>query len=179
MRSQLLIVSFAALLLGCGTGGAPEAQTPQANEAPPEPAVSTEWHEFDAETFRFRIPAGVESIPIQGTDSQVGLLEGAGFRIRFDFGWYSDDSFEGQGNSPGFSREDVVLGGVAAQLATYTLDNPSFHHVVAVYAPNVFNTAEDTPGKTSLFFVVEFENAAESAIAGEIARSITGWKKRN
>ena len=187
MRSHILIVALAPLLLGCGAdcaleppppGGNPD-ETSDSAAAGAEQGASIEWRDEDVGSFRFRVPVGVESVPVQGIDSQVGLLEGAGFRIRFDLGWYSDNSFDGKINSPGFRAQAIRLDGVQAQLASYTLDNSAGSRVVAVYAANVYGTPADNPGKTSLSFAVEYENAADSKVAEEIARSITGWKKRD
>ena len=51
--------------------------------------------------YIFEVPAGFRLVEAQGIDSYVGSVEGNGYSISFDYGWYTspfenlpEDSFE-------------------------------------------------------------------------------------
>ena len=87
-------------------------------------------------------------------DSFSGVFEGPDFRIVFDYGWFSDDSFEGNVAL----KEDVVIDGRQAQFAFYeklSTVNPT-ELVSAVYIPNI--RLADGDSDTALSFNVYYED---------------------
>ena len=113
-------------------------------------------------------------MPVQGIDSLVGQLENREFHISFDYGWYSDDSFDGHIHAPSFDVDEVSINGKPARLGFYD-DNkyPKTHpFVYAAYVPDILGTGEEKVGETKLYFKVSFGDAQLREVAKRILMSI-------
>ena len=117
------------------------------------------WEVMRNHSFSFAGPHDLRNVPVQGEDSFVGRFESQEFYISFDYGWYSDDSFDGhlgRATESTFQVEEVSVNGKRARLGSYT-DNhhPESHpFVYAAFFPDVLGTGEGTAGETKLYFRV-------------------------
>ena len=116
-------------------------------------------------------------MPEQGEDSFVGRFESQEFYITFDYGWYSDNSFDGhlgRASEDTFQVEEVSVNGKLTRLGSYAdNDHPESHpFVYAAYFPDVLGNGEGTAGETKLYFRVCYKDAALKDVARLILTSI-------
>ena len=125
----------------------------------------------------FAGPHDLRNVPEQGEDSFVGRFESQVFYITFDYGWYSDNSFEGhlgRASQGTFQVEEISVNGKLARLGSYAdNDHPESHpFVYAAYFPDVLGTGEGKAGETKLYFRVCYKDPELKDIARLILTSI-------
>lgn len=151
-------------VVSCGTGVA-------------DSTIPDGWEVRRNDSFSFAGPPDLSEVPVQGVDSFVGRFESQELYISFDYGWYSDDSFDGhlgRGNDSTFQVEEVRVNGRRARLGSYAdNDHPRSHpFVYAAYFPDVLGTGEGEAGETKLYFRVSYKDAESKEIARLILTSI-------
>ncbi len=179
-------VAWLALACACAREAAPDGSTAMpasdavsANADEPHPAPPEGWREFARGRIRFTAPADLVERELQGIDSLVGSYESAAFRVDFDFGWYSDDSFGGRYDGRTMrdgTLETTTVGGRPARLAAWSASNDAagFTHGLGLYVPDVDrrDDAGDAPGETKLAFNVVYRDPADADRARRIATSV-------
>lgn len=153
IAGSLVLISMAS----CGTSDSPD-----------------DWIVHSNAKFSFRGPPDLRTVPVQGIDSFVGRLESQRFHISFDYGWYSDNSFDGHIHLPNFNVEEVSVNGKRARLGCYD-DNryPETHpFVYAAYFPDIRGIGEGKPGEMKLYLRVCYKDSQFKDIAKRILMSI-------
>ena len=135
------------------------------------------WEVLRNGVFSFAGPHDLRNVPVQGVDSFVGQFESQEFYITFDYGWYSDNSFDGhlgRTTNSTFQVEEVSVNGKRARFASYAgNEHPESHpFVYAAYFPDVLGNGEGTAGETRLYFRVCYKDAALKDVARLILTSI-------
>ena len=135
------------------------------------------WVVLRNRVFSFAGPHDLRNVPEQGEDSFVGRFESQEFYITFDYGWYSDNSFDGhlgRASEDTFQVEEVSVNGKLTRLGSYAdNDHPESHpFVYAAYFPDVLGNGEGTAGETKLYFRVCYQDAALKDVARLILTSI-------
>ncbi len=135
------------------------------------------WEVLRNDSFSFAGPHDLRKVPGQGIDSFVGRFQSHEFYISFDYGWYSDDSFDGhlsRANESTFQVEEVRVNGKRARLGSYAdNDHPESHpFVYAAYFPDVLGTGEGKAGETKLYFRVCYKDPESKERARLILTSI-------
>jgi hypothetical protein len=159
IRQGLMIATILVLIsmASCGTSNPPD-----------------DWILHSNDKFSFRGPRDLRAVPVQSIDSFVGRLESQRFHISFDYGWYSDNSFEGHIHLPNFNVEEVSINGKRARLGFYD-DNkhPKTHpFLYAAYFPDILGIGERELGETKLYFKVCFDDLQFRGMAKHILMSI-------
>ncbi|MBI5434782.1 MAG: hypothetical protein HZA52_18260 [Planctomycetes bacterium] len=162
-----------------GTGSTRPSGAGSTSLGEPRVAPPDGWREFERGRVRFTAPADLVDRELQGIDSLVGGYESAAFRVDFDFGWYSDDSFGGRYDGRTMrdgTLEATTLGERPARLATWSTKSASndaagFAHGLGLYVPDVDRTGE-APGETKLSFNVSYRDPADADRARRIATSV-------
>ncbi len=164
-RARLAFVALAvACIINCGTKFAGRT-------------IPDDWVLLRNHSFSFAGPHDLRNVPVQGEDSFVGRFESQEFYITFDYGWYSDNSFDGhlgQASEGTFQVEEVSVNGKRARLGSYA-DNahPERHpFVYAAYFPDVLGTGEGKAGETKLCFRVCYNDPEVKDVARAILTSI-------
>ncbi len=139
--------------------------------------IPSTWEVQKNHAFSFAGPHDLKNVPLQGEDSLVGLFENQEFYIDFDYGWYSDNSFDGHlGRAAGstFQVEEVNINGKRARLGSYDdNEHPESHpFVYSAYFPDVLGTGEGTAGETKLYLRVCYKNPGSKDAARLILTSI-------
>ena len=135
------------------------------------------WVVLRNRVFSFAGPQDLRNVPEQGEDSFVGRFESQEFYISFDYGWYSDNSFDGhlaRATEGTFQVEEVSVNGKRARLGSYAdNDYPESHpFVYAAYFPDVLGSGEGKAGETKLYFRVCYKDPESKAVARLILTSI-------
>jgi hypothetical protein len=130
------------------------------------------WQTIDAGDFSFRLPPGVEDQEAQGVDSQVGLYEGHGLSVAYDYGSYTNDFSEAAARG---TTEEVTINGLDGRLnVSDSASNAGFAlpFDTAVYVIN--DQASDKPATTGAALGLSVTFADESAAPGAecIVRSV-------
>ncbi len=140
--------------------------------------ISDDWVVHANSKFSFHGPPDLTTVPLQGINSLVGRLENRRFHIAFDYGRYSDNSFDGHVDLPDFNVEHVTIDRRRAQLGSYD-DNkhPEIHpFVYAAYFPDVgeigAGTPEGMPTETKLYMRVCHKDPQFRDMAKRILMSI-------
>ncbi|MBC8404145.1 MAG: hypothetical protein H8E15_02880 [Planctomycetes bacterium] len=148
-----LLFTICTGLLACSGASRSSQECGFAELSRPE-STPASWLAYSNSAFCFFGPPGIGEQPMHSEDSFSGVFEGQDFRIVFDYGWFSDDSFEGNVAL----KEDVVIDGRQAQFAFYeklSTVNPT-ELVSAVYIPNIRLAEGDSD--TALSFNVYYED---------------------
>ena len=166
MRIFLLLTICTGLLACSGASRSPE-ECGFAELSRPE-SIPASWLAYSNSAFRFFGPPGISEQPMHYEDSFSGVFEGRDFRIVFDYGWFSDNGFEGHIAL----KEDVVIDGRQAQFAFYeklsTVNPTTF--VSAAYIPKIRSAEGDSA--TALSFNVYYEDLGMKAEMEQLIMSL-------
>ncbi len=153
MRIFLLFM-LCTCLLACSGAPVSSEECGFSELSRPE-SIPDSWIVYTNHAFCFFGPPGLKELPFHSEDSFAGVFEVQDFRIVFDYGWFSDDSFEGH-----FAlKEDVVIDGRQAQFAFYeklSTMNPTTL-VSAVYIPKI-RSKEEEEAPIALSFNVYYKD---------------------
>lgn len=138
--------------------------------------IPDRWVVQTNRAFSFSGPRTLRKVPVMGYDSFVGSLENSEFHIEFDYGWYSNSTFDGRLGDKGegsFQVEEVDINGKTALLGSYENNQypPSHPFVYAAYFPDLLDTGE-TARAVKLYFRVCYRNRTSKAKARPMLTSI-------
>jgi len=152
-RAGTKILAFTLVLVVFGVGGlllwqgaapdavVPDISVPKLSEAasPAQPAHPKDWSLFSTGNgFTFYGPFRTGHDRLQGEDSAVGRIEGAGFALEYDFGLYSNP-LEGMKNLSDYSESHVKIDGRDAVIRRGTImENGRQRYAIGLYVPQVY-----------------------------------------
>jgi hypothetical protein len=163
-----------------GTGDLPGAVTaPPVSSAPPGGTdggtsscrADSPWQNIDAGEFSFTLPCDMAQKPVHGIDSKVASYESPSISLMYDYGRYSSNLGELEGQ-PELREESATIGGKPARIVTVrTADAASARPFTAAVAFASVGPAIRAD-KIRLTMVARGKTAADQDTAKRIFRSI-------
>ena len=140
-------------------------------DALPPCAPNVSWRNVRASAFSLEVPCDFLKKPVQGIDSEVGMMESPTMVLSFDHGGYSSTLREFD-SWPELRSEQASIGGKDARIITFrgTGDQWASHPFgAAVHFPDVGVSPQ---GKAKLTILVKGKSATDQATATRIFRSV-------